>query len=230
MTTSTRRKDEQTVAQEADGPILSAGRRRLFSVLLFLHVAAIFIAPFTIATSPDPGFAPGSPFARVLMLTFQPYIDALFLDHGYAFFAPNPGPPHLFKARLEFADGRPVEELTYPDLKRHWPRLLYHRHFMLSERLYDGFRPPIAPPQMSEDPAQLVAWREARGNYERYYQSLHAAYTRHLRERYGAERVSLIRIEHRLLYPDEVIAERRRIDAPELYIANPEDLPREERR
>ena len=38
-------------------------------------------------------------------MVFRPYLEAAYLDHGYAFFAPDPGPSHLVRYELEFDDG-----------------------------------------------------------------------------------------------------------------------------
>jgi hypothetical protein len=87
--------------------------------LLLVHITAIFIPPFSLQTS---GPAGTSPVADFLMWTFRPYIDVAFLNHGYAFFAPNPGPSHLLRARVTLGPPRePVEE-TFPDLQEQWPR------------------------------------------------------------------------------------------------------------
>jgi hypothetical protein len=67
---------------------------------------------------------------------YHPYITATFLDHSYKFFAPNPGPSHLVRYDLYFADGSSRvnrDDQILPDRVGHWPRLLYHRHFMLTE-------------------------------------------------------------------------------------------------
>lgn len=208
---------------------LTSGWRRVLSVLILLHLLAVFLAPFTFASSPQPGAAPPSPFARLFIVWFQPYIDALFLDHGYAFFAPDPGPSHLFRARLEFADDREPQQLLFPDRSRQWPRLLYHRHFMLSERLNDGYRPAVAPPAVAQDAAQLAVYRQGRWDYEAYFERVSNSYREHLRQRYGARQVTIVRLEHRLLYPDELHEQGRRPDASELFEENPEDQRRESR-
>ena len=205
-------------------------KRRLLSLFILFHITAVFIAPFTFASSPEPGVAPASPLAMFLMKLFQPYIAVLYLDHGYAFFAPDPGPSHLFRAHLEYDDERPDQVLTFPDRRQQWPRLLYHRHFMLSERLNDGYRPPVAPPGIKENPAQLAIYRQSRWDYEAYYQTLSGAYRRHLRTRYGANRAWLVRVEHRLLYPDEVALQGRKINEASLFVENPEDQPQEPQR
>jgi hypothetical protein len=206
---------------------LAKGWRRALSLLILLHVTAVFIAPFTFASAPRPGASVPSPVAASLMSWLHPYVEAMFLDHGYAFFAPDPGPSHLFRVQLNYADGRPSEELVFPDLKRHRPRLLYHRHFMLSERLIVGYVPSSAPPGASEDIEAVMEWRRTRERYETYYHTLRESYLAHLKHQYGAESANLVRVEHGLLLPDLVARERRRIDEREGYIDHPDDVPAE---
>jgi hypothetical protein len=65
----------------------------------------------------------------------SPVHRALFLGHGYRFFAPNPGPSHLVQYKITRADGTQLESV-FPDRDTIKPRLLYHRWFMLSETVY----------------------------------------------------------------------------------------------
>jgi hypothetical protein len=195
----------------------SLARRVFVSLLLIFHVVAVFIPPFTFATSSGPGS--GSPFAEPLMNMWKPYTDLMFLDHGYFFFAPNPGPSHLLKAKLEFADGRPPRELTFPDREQQWPRLLYHRHFMLAEQLHSDFVPPQVPPEI--DPISLSRWQRARAMYVEKRQS----FADHLRITYGASAVTLKRVEHELMTPGEYAAEGNRMNATDKFVELPEELP-----
>ncbi|MFM7070308.1 MAG: hypothetical protein ACKO38_00735 [Planctomycetota bacterium] len=193
------------------------------SLLIVGHVAAVFIAPFTFASTPAPGVSDGSPAAVAAMRWFHPYIEAMFLQHGYAFFAPDPGPSHLFRVRLEFADGRPSEELRFPDLRRQQPRLLYHRHFMLSERLWVGHVPSVAPPGLTENIEELMQWRRSRESYETYFHTLRDSYLRHLMHERSATKAVLAREEHRLAGVDEIRERRRPLDASESYAIHPDD-------
>ncbi len=63
-----------------------------------------------------------------------PYINALDLNHGYRFFAPDPGPSHLIRYHLHWSDGH-GRDGVFPNLTEERPRLLYHRYFMLAEHL-----------------------------------------------------------------------------------------------
>jgi len=113
------------------------------SLLLLVHVSAVFAPPFFRATQTPLGAR--SPVATEMHSLLEPYINLMFLDHGYAFFAPGPGPSRLIRFRVEYDDGTPAVEHVFPDLQRHWPRLLYHRHFMLAEQLHGDYVTPIPP-------------------------------------------------------------------------------------
>lgn len=115
---------------------LTPGWKRLISVLVTLHVAAVFVGPW--AMPPH-----GSELARSIANGFGPYLQAAFLNNGYRFFAPEPGPGHLVRYEVVTRDGRQIEG-SFPDRKAQWPRLLYHRHFMLSEFLNSLSAPEAA--------------------------------------------------------------------------------------
>ena len=189
--------------------------RVVLSVLILGHVVAVFVPPFAFCTSamgPD-----RSPAAMALMRVFQPYADITFLNHGYAFFAPDPGPSHLLRAHLEYDDGRPGEDLTFPNLKQQWPRLLYHRHFMLTESLNTRFVPPSLPREVRPDSPPYQEWQEQRKTYDALWQS----FEKHLVATHGASSAVLTRIEHRQPTPDEFERERMKIGDQRLY----QDLP-----
>jgi len=106
----------------------SPRRRGVASLLIALTVFIVFMGPVTnsIATEELTG-----PIGRLL----APIHQALYLSHGYRFFAPDPGPSHLLVYRLHYPDGR-VMEKRFPDSERISPRLRYHRWFMHSETLF----------------------------------------------------------------------------------------------
>lgn len=162
---------------------ISAKWRAVISVLVCLHVAAVFSAPY--ALPPTPAVA-----TRVWEF-FQPYLQACYLNHGYAFFSPDPGPSHLIRYEIELGDGEQIEGI-FPNLEEHQPRLLYHRHFMMSEFLTVG-------PRASE----------GRRAYLR-------SYAEHLLHKYDAEKVTLYFITHELPGPLQV-NDGMRLDDPSLY-------------
>ncbi len=98
--------------------------RAVVSLIAALHVIAVFVGPWAMPQTSDLG----AKFGRA----FQPYLDALSLGNGYRFFAPEPGPSHLVRFEVTTSDGT-LQEGFFPNRAEHWPRLLYHRYFMLSE-------------------------------------------------------------------------------------------------
>ena len=188
----------------------------IISLLLVVHVAAIFMPPFMLQASGSGG---ASPIGAMVMNTLRPYIDIAFLNHGYAFFAPDPGPAHLVRARIEFDDDRePIEE-TFPNLDEQWPRLLYHRHFMLSEQLNAQYQPPQLPPEISQEPELAEQWQTARRMYELKWRS----FKEHLEAKHDAPYVTLTRVEHRMIDVFEVGEQNKKLDAPDTFYDLRED-------
>jgi len=132
--------------------------KAIISALIAAHIAAITSTPFAFACNRG-----ASPIAEAFRNFFLPYTSALYLAHGYAFFAPDPGPNHLVDYTVEFDDGRPAQKGRFPDLKTERPRLLYHRYFMLSEALHNRF----APPQFDREPTPPALTSSA-GERERF--------------------------------------------------------------
>ena len=100
----------------------------------------------------------------------QPYLEILYSNHGNHFFAPEPGESTLLAFEAERDDGTIVRG-RIPD-RTTWPRLLYHRYFMLTEH-------------MSDAPDELRA-------------SWHESYAQHIGREYGATRVRLTQQTHLL--------------------------------
>jgi hypothetical protein len=122
--------------------------RALVSVLVVLHVLAVFIGPWAM---PPQNSELGASCARL----FQPYLESMGLANGYRFFAPEPGPSHLVRYEVILPDGS-QKQGVFPDRRQHKPRLLYHRHFMLSEFI-NTLANPDAPPDRAEAYAKSYA-------------------------------------------------------------------------
>ncbi|HEX3726207.1 MAG TPA: hypothetical protein VHV08_08185 [Pirellulales bacterium] len=122
--------------------------RALVSLLVMLHVGAVFLGPW--ATPPQTSEL-AMTFARVA----QPYLDALWLSNGYRFFAPEPGPSHLVRYELSMDDGS-TQQGFLPDRAHHQPRLLYHRYFMLTEFI-NTLENPAIPRERAEAYAKSYA-------------------------------------------------------------------------
>ena len=96
------------------------------SLMLGFHVFAVFISP---AAMP-----PASPLLMDGYRLALPYNELLFLNHGYHYFAPDPGASTLISYAVPRPGDAPVVG-RFPNLSIH-PRLLYHRYFMLAENLW----------------------------------------------------------------------------------------------
>ena len=64
---------------------------------------------------------------------FHHYLNVLYLNHGYEFFAPDPAGTHVIDYQVTKVDGG-VAKGRFPSLEEQWPRLFYHRHMMLAEQ------------------------------------------------------------------------------------------------
>jgi hypothetical protein len=148
-----------------------------------------------------------------LMAPLERYSQFLYIDRGYAFFAPDPGPSHLVQAAITDGRGERVE-LMFPDLEQQWPRLLYHRHFMLAEYLNEIYQPPGPPDELVEiDREEAEFWVRSRARYEHVRQSI----VEHLEHENPGKEVAIRRIEH--LIPDliEYQLEPIELTDPRLY-------------
>ena len=213
--------------------------RAVTSVLILFHLAAAFFA--ALVASP-----PVSELSSAVASVVRPYVNAVDLNHGYRFFAPDPGPSHLVRYHLEFADGS-KRDGQFPNLEEERPRLLYHRYFMLSEKLFGfygivkeieerarepQFDPRSGNPQAQQARKQLDKDRQAA---DQLYRAFARSYGNELLRRTGAKRVTLELIEH-LTPPPEFVAAGKRLDDPSLYFTRdtlgpfgeggvPEELP-----
>ncbi len=163
---------------------------------------------------------PSAPDAAIVRTGLAPYIDMAYLHHGYFFFAPNPGPSHLMDIQLTYEDGN-VRHLRLPDHQAQWPRLLYHRHFMLSEFLYQLYRPALSTENGDAtqlDPAMREAWYRERKLFERVRGSME----QHLATRYGAKKAEIQLMEHRLPNAVEVFDQKIAINDERLYMLLPD--------
>ncbi len=151
-------------AEKPRGTAASIGYA-LVSLWLVYHLAGIVIAPWSVP-----------PSSRLVQNSWRyvgPYVQILFLNHGYHYFAPEPGNSTLIGYVVEMPDGR-HETGRIPN-RGIWPRLLYHRHFMLTEFLAasDNY-----PPKIHDELLKSMA--------------------RELCREHGAIRVTLTKVTHKL--------------------------------
>lgn len=104
------------------------------SIAIVAHGAAIFLAPASVP--------PASPLVQASWEKVSPYLHAANLNHGYHFFAPEPGSSTIVQYVGTSANGEQLRG-SLPDKRTMKPRLLYHRYFMLTEFL--GSIPEDAP-------------------------------------------------------------------------------------
>jgi hypothetical protein len=183
------------------------GIRIVLSIVIAIHLWGVIAEPLRFSAR-GPGGT--SPAAESIARPIQPYTQALYLNHGYAFFAPDPGPSHLLQMRWIDGQGNRGER-RIPDLQTQWPRLMYHRHFMLSEFYSNAYRPPNAPFAIPLE--EQAAYRQERAIYEQLGDSIR----RHMQAQQGTMSIGLERIEHRMPGLPEVVNERRSLTDPSLY-------------
>ncbi len=138
-------------------------------MLVIGHLLAVLLPPLSFQTRGPLGL---SPAVATLLAPFEGYGQFLYIDRGYAFFAPDPGPSHLIQAAITDGGGQRIE-IMYPDREQQWPRLLYHRHFMLSEFMDEIYQPPGPPQELVElDREEAEFWVRSRARYEHVRQSV----------------------------------------------------------
>ena len=116
------------------------------SLLVLFHLAALVISPLTLPLRQGQEIAaetyipaiPSESLLGSLRKVAGTYGKAVYLNHGYQFFAPDPGPSHLIQYEVVTDDGSTIKG-QFPDRSVYWPRLRYHRWFMLSETLAQEF-------------------------------------------------------------------------------------------
>ncbi len=188
----------------------------LFSILIVAHLLAIVAEPFAFFTR---GANSASPAALPIRANLAPYVEFAYLNHGYFFFAPNPGPSHLLECQLTSASGE-QSRLRLPDLRAQWPRLLYHRHFMLAEFLHQLHVPPVTAQVEATTPEKdlLAAWKTERSRFEMVRDSM----IKHLKIRYDVESAQISRLEHRLPNDIEVFRDKIQLSDERLYAVLPD--------
>lgn len=154
----------------------------LLNVWIVFHLVAVFAPGFSVPPSPR--------FARQLYQWTSGYVQALFMDHGYHFFGPDPGSATLIGYMAQNSTGEQFRGF-YPH-KGIFPRLMYHRHFMLTEAI----------PGLAMNPAT--------------YQLAAQTYAARVRKEFEADKVELTRITHELISTDRYYAGVRITD-PETY-------------
>jgi len=162
----------------------SVAARAVLSLALCFYFSAVVLAPLA-------GPPPASELANWLIQPFRPFIGGLYLGHGYRFFAPDPGPGHSIRWSMQLSDGSPLKG-SIPDPTSDWPRLLYHRRFMVSEKIA-AFVPMSDAPEAIRSKARLD------------WQPLVKGVAGHLLKEHGGTQITLTLVEHFLPAPEEVL-------------------------
>jgi hypothetical protein len=199
--------------------------RAAASVLLALHVAAVFIAPWSMPP-------PASQLSNVCARCFRPYMLGTAQYNGYRFFAPNPGPSHVVRYELELENGD-LRRGRFPDVKQHQPRLLYHRHFMIAERCHElsnrTSEPPAPPPEVpprwrprvqAEYDSQREAYAKITADEAARQEKLVRPIAARLLRQHNAKRIRLWSVEHAIPSPLQVV-EGMPLDDEGLYHVRP---------
>jgi hypothetical protein len=185
---------------------LSAAKRAALSAVLAVHLLAVFVGPWAM---PPQGSELASSLARLL----APYVQATYLDNGYRFFAPEPGPSHLIRYEATMPDGKVVEGI-FPSLKEQWPRLLYHRHFMLSEFAYTlESRADFLSQEAQRSLASSSELKKRAERASELSEAYAASYARHLKTALGAKELRLYIRTRRIPSPQEIQSGVRMDDA-----------------
>ena len=180
-----------TVPPPASARHWSAAARLLASLAIIVYLAAVTLPPLA-------GPPPASELAGRLMQPLRPLVGALYLGHGYRFFAPDPGPGHTIRWTLQRADGS-ERAGSIPDRDADWPRLLYHRRFMVAEKIAALVPPPDAP-----EGVRFAARQD--------WQPLIKGVAGNLLAAHDGVQVRLEMVEHFLPGPDDVVQNRTEPD------------------
>lgn len=175
--------EDAAVAPDRPWDAVPVWTRRLITIWLLYHVLGIIAAPLVVP--------PTSALLRNIARVFRPYLQAFYLNHGFHYFAPEPGTSTLVEFQVERENG--TIEGVMPH-RRIWPRLLYHRHFMLTESL------AYIPDEL------LDAW--------------HESYARCLARKYDGRTVHLSELVH-YLPPPQMVLDGVPLDHPDRFERTP---------
>jgi len=187
--------------------------RRVVSCLLIAHLLAFLAEPLAFFSRSDFQVAPE--FLAIRRFA-APYAEWMYLDHGYFFFAPNPGPNHLVGWKPDAAKSGQLPDVLFPDRRQQWPRLRYHRYFMLSEFYNNSFAPTELLPEDRQNPEFYQRWTQDR----RFYDALQRSITHRFlatndsgsTQTTPLEPGQLVRLERPLPSVDEYFSNGQRLD------------------
>jgi hypothetical protein len=155
--------------------------RYCINLWVVLHFTAIIAAAGSIG--------PASGYVLTVWQIFRPYLEVLYLNHGFNFYAPEPSATMLITFEAEREDGTiATGQIPDPTLR---PRLLLQRHLLLTEHI--GLVPV-----------------ENRGPWYR-------SYAHHLCRKFGARKVHLTLVRHEPM-PMDLFRNGGHLDDPITYM------------
>jgi hypothetical protein len=196
-----------------------------------VHMLGVLAEPLRFFSRSDVAVAPDF---ELIAETMQTYSQWLYLDHGYFFFAPNPGPGRLIQCSFQperMASDLPAspdlqihadvsDVSTLPDKQNQRPRLLYHRYLMLAEFYNSRFAPSQISSESRKDPEFAARWAQDSDMYKR----LQASMTKSLKHKLGTSSITLSRVERSLPTPYMVLNEKVQLNDPRLLDVLPESF------
>jgi len=197
-----------------------------------LHMLGLLAEPLRFFSRSEVAVAPDF---ELIAETMQTYSQWLYLDHGYFFFAPNPGPGRLIRCSVQpepesddlsssqglQIQAEPPAETTLPDKQNQRPRLLYHRYLMLAEFYNSRFAPSQISAESRKDPEFAARWAQDFDMYKR----LQASMMKSLKHKLGPSSITLGRLERSLPTPYMVLNEKVQLNDPRLLDVLPESFP-----
>ncbi len=208
--------------------------------LLVFHFLGVLSEPLRFFSRSD--VRTGPEFALLSDL-FKPYSQWLYMNHGYFFFAPNPGPGHLLQCTLSYSELPPNSQsepqqgpnpsqrvgvvpldpgrtIVLPDRKLHWPRLHYHRYLMLAEFYNSRFAPAVLSEEAKKDVPLMQRWAIDKELYDQLQTSI----SKSVMHSTQAKRVALKRLERLLPDSQQVLLDGWSLDDPRLLSVLSETL------
>ena len=192
-------------------------------VLFLIHFLGVLSEPLRFFSRSDVRTGPEFAWLDQMM---GPYSQCLYINHGYFFFAPNPGPGHLIQCSFSSTPGaktqieNPKQKLLLPDRNEHWPRLLYHRYFMLAEFYTNRFAPQQVSEELKKDVEFMQRWSFDKELYDQIQRSMIAS-LKHSRHQ---DWVELRRLERLLPDSQQVLREGWSLNDARLTSLLPETM------
>jgi len=147
--------------------------RRGVSLWLIYHILGLVICPASL-------MLPGA-LTDIYVQCYSHYLQPIHQMQGHSFFAPQPAAAHVIQYEIELKD-KPTSLRQFPLRDEIHPRLMYHRYFMLAERLSGS----------ADEERELLIW----------------SYARHLGTWYSRDDLIGVRVfwmRHNLLGPVDVL-------------------------